>query len=259
MQTSPYAVRAFELWLVRFRRTWRGTSTYALFMPLLYLVAMGTGVGALVSRDDPGVLGGVPYLAFIAPGILAATAMQTGAGEASWPVMGAVRWMRIYHAQVSTPLDAGDAFHGHLLWMVARITLNSGAVLLAATILQAPRSALAPLALAAATLTGAAFAAPIAAWAVRQEGDTNFAILFRLGITPMFLFSGTFFPVETLPAALRAVAYATPLWHGTDLCRTLMLGGATPLRSLGHVAYLAVWVAAGLVAGRRTYASRLTA
>ena len=257
--SSPYAVRAFELWLVRFKHTWRGTSTFALVTPLIYLVAMGTGVGVLVTRNDPAALGGVSYLAYIAPGIVAATAMQTGAGEASWPVMGAVRWMRVYHAQVATPLDAGNAFHGHVLWMVARIAINSAAVLLAATVLQVPRSALAPLAVAAATLTGAAFAAPIATWAVTQTGDSNFSILFRLGITPMFLFSGTFFPVETLPAALRAIAYATPLWHGTELCRALVLGGATPLRSLGHVAYLSVWVVVGLVVGRRTYAKRLTA
>ena len=255
---TPYAVRAYELWLARFRRTWRGTSTYTLVSPLLYLGAMGVGVGGLVSRQDAASLGGVSYLAFIAPGMVAATAMQTAAAEASWPVMGAVRWMRIYHAQAATPLRVDDVFHGHVLWMLTRVVMTSAAVLVAAAVFQVPRSALTPLALPAATLTGAAFALPIAAWAVKQEGDSLFSVLFRLGITPMFLFSGTFFPVETLPAVLRAIAYATPLWHGADLCRGLVLGGARPLASLGHVAYLAAWAAAGLVAGRRTYARRLT-
>lgn len=254
---TPYALRAYELWLVRFRRNWRGMSTYTLVGPLLYLAAMGAGVGSLITGRDAASLGGVSYLAFIAPGMLAATAMQTAAAEASWPVMGALRWMRIYHAQAATPLSVGDVFHGHVLWMLSRVAITSAAMLLAATVLGVPESALTPLALPAAVLTGAAFAAPIAAWSVRQEGDSMFSVLFRLGITPMFLFSGTFFPVETLPGVLRAVAYATPLWHGADLCRGLMLGGATPLRSLGHVAYLAAWAVAGLVAGRRTYAKKL--
>jgi lipooligosaccharide transport system permease protein len=169
-----------------------------------------------------------------------------------------MRWMRVYHAQVAAPLRVSDVFHGHLLGMLARVAATSAAMLLAAVVLQVPRSALTPLALPVAVLVGAAFAAPIAAWAVTQEGDGAMAILFRLGITPMFLFSGTFFPVETLPAALRAIAYATPLWHGAELCRDLMLGGATPLRSLGHVAYLAAWTAVGILAAHRTYAKKLT-
>jgi lipooligosaccharide transport system permease protein len=254
---TPYALRAYELWLMRFKRVWRGSASYTLFGPLLYLGAMGAGVGSLVARRDPTALGGVSYVAFIAPGLVAATAMQTAAGEATWPVTGAVRWMRSYHAQTATPLRVADVFDGHLLWMLTRIAMTSGAMLVAATLFGLPRSLLTPLALPAAVLTGAAFAAPIAAWAVGQEGDSMFSVLFRLGITPMFLFSGTFFPVATLPAALRAVAYVTPLWHGADLCRGLVLGGAAPLRSLVHVAYLGLWAVAGVLAGRRTYARRL--
>ena len=251
-------MRAYELWLMRFRRDWRGMSTYALVGPLLYLGAMGAGVGSLITGRDAASLGGVSYLAFIAPGIVAATAMQTAAGEATWPVMGAMRWMRVYHAQVAAPLSVADVFHGHLIGMLARVAATSAAMLLAAALLGVADSLLTPLALLAAVLTGAAFAAPIAAWAVTQEGDSLFSVLFRLGITPMFLFSGTFFPVETLPAVLRGIAYVTPLGHGADLCRDLMLGGARPLASLGHVAYLAAWTAVGLYFGRRSYAKRLT-
>jgi lipooligosaccharide transport system permease protein len=257
VSSTSYALRAYELWVLRFKRVWRGTGTYTLFGPLLYLGAMGAGVGSLVTRQDAASLGGVSYLAYIAPGMVAATAMQTAAGEATWPVMGAMRWMRVYHAQAATPLRVADVFHGHLLWMLTRIALTCAAMLVAATILGVPESLLTPLAVPAATLMGAAFAAPIAAWSVTQEGDSLFSVLFRLVITPMFLFSGTFFPVETLPAALRVVAYLTPLWHGADLCRDLVLGGATPLGSLVHVAYLSAWTVVGLVAGRRTYAKRL--
>ncbi|HWL34628.1 MAG TPA: ABC transporter permease [Frankiaceae bacterium] len=257
MASTSYALRAYELWFLRFKRVWRGTGTYTLFGPLLYLGAMGAGVGSLVTRQDAASLGGVSYLAYIAPGMIAATAMQTAAGEASWPVMGAMRWMRVYHAQAATPLGVADVFHGHLLWMLSRVAMTSAAMLLAATILGVTDSLLAPLVMPAAVLTGAAFAAPIAAWSVTQEGDGLFSVLFRLVITPMFLFSGTFFPVETLPVVLRGIAYVTPMWHGADLCRDLVLGGATPLMSLVHVAYLSAWTLVGLVAGRRTYAKRL--
>jgi lipooligosaccharide transport system permease protein len=251
---TPYAIRAYELWLMRFRRDWRGAWTYSVLGPFLYLGAMGAGVGSLVARHDPASLGGVSYLDFVGPAMVAATAMQTGAAEASWQVLGALRWMRVYHAQVATPVGAGDVFAGHLLWMLSRVAMTSGAMVLAATVLGVPHSALAPLAWPAAVLTGAAFAAPVAAWAVTRQQDAAFAVLFRVVLTPLFLFSGTFFPVAGLPPALRAVAYVTPLWHGADLCRGLMLGGATPVRSLAHVAYLGAWAAAGIVVGRRTYA-----
>jgi len=81
--------------------------------------------------------------------------------------------------------------------------------------------------------------------------------LFRFGIMPMFLFSGTFFPVSQLPAALRIVAYITPLWHGVDLCRHLALGKATLLGSLGHVAYLLLWFGGGCAVALSTYRRRL--
>ena len=89
------------------------------------------------------------------------------------------------------------------------------------------------------------------------ERDSGLSALFRFGIIPMFLFSGTFFPVSQLPAALRPIAYFTPLWHGVDLCRHLALGRASFLGSLAHVAYLVLWIAAGMVIATVTYRRRL--
>jgi len=102
-----------------------------------------------------------------------------------------------------------------------------------------------------------AFAAPIAAFAATQDNDSYFAALFRFVVIPMFLFSGTFFPVSQLPAIMRPVAYLTPLWHGVDLCRTLALGTATVGRTALHTAYLLVWVIAGTAVARLTYRRRL--
>jgi len=111
----------------------------------------------------------------------------------------------------------------------------------------------------AAVLTGLAFAAPVAAWAVTVKVETSFTYVFRFGLMPLMLFSGTFFPLSQLPAGLRALAYVTPLWHGVALCRAFSLGTAAsdPVGMLGHVAYLAALAAAGIWAGARTYRRRL--
>ena len=113
------------------------------------------------------------------------------------------------------------------------------------------------LALPAAVLLGAAFTAPFAAYAATQESDAAFVPVNRFIVVPMFLFSGTFFPVTQLPLPLEWLAYLTPLWHGVDLCRELTLGTVHFWRALGHVAYLSAFVVVGLLWARRTYAARL--
>jgi lipooligosaccharide transport system permease protein len=105
-------------------------------------------------------------------------------------------------------------------------------------------------------LTGIAFAAPVSAFAATQDKDSSFSTLYRFAIIPMFLFSGTFFPISQLPAWLQLVAYVTPLYHGVALCRDLTLG-QVGWADLGHVAYLCALVAIGYAAGRRTFARRL--
>ena len=112
------------------------------------------------------------------------------------------------------------------------------------------------LALPAAILTGMAFAAPVSAFAATQDKDSSFSTLYRFAIIPMFLFSGTFFPISQLPTWLQVVAYVTPLYHGVALCRDLTLG-QVHWADLGHVAYLCAFVAVGYTAGRRTFAKRL--
>jgi lipooligosaccharide transport system permease protein len=121
------------------------------------------------------------------------------------------------------------------------------------------QSAWVVLAYPAAVLTGLAFATPIAAWAVTVKIESSFTYIFRFVMMPLMLFSGTFFPISQLPAGLRLLAYATPLWHGVALCRAFSLGTAAgdPLVMLGHVAYLAVLAAVGIWAGARTYRRRL--
>jgi lipooligosaccharide transport system permease protein len=120
-------------------------------------------------------------------------------------------------------------------------------------------SPLVVLAIPAATLTGLAFAAPIAAFSATQKTPERFAAIFRFGITPLFLFSGTFFPVESLPDVVRPIAWVTPLYHGSSLTRGLALGTLLddPLLALVHVLVLVACTAAGTWAMVRLIERRL--
>jgi lipooligosaccharide transport system permease protein len=239
-------LRAFTYWAYQYRRTWRGSAISTVLSPVLFLAAMGVGLGSLVNSTRAGGVEGVPYLVFLAPGLLAATAMQIGASESTYPVLGSIKWFKTYLAMLATPLGALDVLLGHLLWIAVRVLSGSLVYLGVMTAFGATRSALALLAVPAALLTGLAFAAPVVAFAATREHDTGFAALFRFVVTPLFLFSGTFFPVSQLPVVLEKLAYVTPLWHGVDLCRTLTLGTASAGMTLLHVAYLAAWLVAGL-------------
>ncbi|HXW46359.1 MAG TPA: ABC transporter permease [Streptosporangiaceae bacterium] len=251
------AVRAFRFWLVNYRRTWRGTIYSSVLNPVLYLGAMGLGLGELVDKHGSASLGGVSYLVFLAPGLLAAQAMQTAMGESTYPVMGSVKWLKTYQAAAATPLRPADILAGHLLFTTMRLAMNCTIFLAVMAAFGAVRSPWVLAAVPVAVLTGIAFAAPIEAFAVTREKDQSFAMLFRFGMIPMFLFSGTFFPVTQLPAWIRPLAYVTPLWHGVALCRALSLGTATLPAALGHVAYLAAVAAIGVAAGACTYRRRL--
>ena len=237
--SSP-AVRSLQSWAYRYKRTWRGSAVSGVLQPVLFLAAMGLGLGSLVNRGHTTSLGGVTYLVFLAPALLAAGAMQTAALESTWPVMAAVKWLKTYDAMLATPLRVRDVLMGHLTWIALRVTMTCGVFLAVMAAFGAVKSPEAVFLLPAGVLTGLAFAAPIAAYAVTLERDGPLSALFRFGIVPMFLFSGTFFPVSQLPAALQPIAYITPLWHGVDLCRHLALGRASLLGSLAHVAYLAL-------------------
>jgi lipooligosaccharide transport system permease protein len=253
----PLAVRQLRFWLTDYRRTWRGTIYSSVLNPLLFLGAMGVGLGSLVDAHGTARLGGVSYLVFLAPGLLAATAMQTGVGESTYPVYGSIKWNKTYQAAVASPLRPADVFHGHVLFVTLRLVMNCSVFIAVAAALGAVESPWVLAALPVAVLTGLAFAIPIEAWAVTRTHDSSFAMVFRFGMIPLFLFSGTFFPITQLPAWLRPVAYLTPLWHGVSLCRALSLGRPDLAHALIDVGYLAALAGAGLLAGSRTYRRRL--
>jgi len=250
-----YPLRSYEYWLRSYRRTWRGSVISSLVNPVLYLTALGVGLGSVMKHRGNQL--GVPYVDYVAPGMLAATCMQIASFESAYPIMAAIRWTRQFHAMLATPLRIRDVIVGHQLYVASRIAFVSGVYLGIIAAFGAVRSFEALAAWPVAIVLGLAFSAPVSAMAAWLQRDEGFNALFRFGITPMFLFSGTFFPVTQLPLGFREVAYATPLWHAVDLMRHLTLGTATFWPAIGHVAYLAAWAVAGLALARRTYTNRL--
>lgn len=245
-----------NLWV--YRRTWRGSILGSFLTPLLYLTAMGIGLGALVEERGTAAFGGYDYVHFLGPGILAASCMQSATFESSFPVMGKIAWRRNYDAMLSTPLDVRHVLAGELLWIGFRVTTISIVFLLVLTAFGIPRSPLAVLAIPSAILTGLAFSAAVIAFSATQRNAEGFSWMFRFLINPLFLFSGTFFPLSALPPAAEWVAAATPLYHGVALVRGTILGdadflGIWPL----HIAYLVGFLAVGAILANRLLRRRL--
>ena len=242
--------------LTAYRHFWRSSLISSVLEPALFLASMGLTLGILVDRG-PGLPGGVSYLSFLAPGLLVAAAMQTGTFESTYPVLGAIKWDKTYDAVLATPTRATDLITGHLLFVAFRVTTAASLFLAVLVLFGAADSWLVLLTVPAALLTGLAFAAPVSALAARLENDSGFAALQRFGIIPMFLFSGTFFAVDQLPAALRPVAWATPLFHAVELCRGFTTGDIEWLAVVGHSAFLGACIAVGWWLGAREFAKRL--
>jgi lipooligosaccharide transport system permease protein len=255
---TPTSLRAFELWITRYRRMWGSGLTTTVLAPLLFLTAMGFGLGSLVDRGPGAASFGVNYVSFIAPGLLAAAAIQTAAAEAMWPVLGSIKWDRTYHAMLATPLGVPDVLLGHLLFMAMRVLLSTVGFAVVMALFGTLHSWWAPLAIPAATLGGLAIAAAFTAFAATREVDSSFAALNRFVIIPMFLFSGTFYPITRLPSLVRPVAYITPLYHSVALCRAFTLGRVDAGATLVHAGFLVGVVAVSWRLGLVTFRRRLT-
>ena len=194
-------LRAALYWGYQYKRTWRSSIVTSFLIPVLYLTSMGVALGSLVDKHSHGVAG-VSYVSYLAPGLLAATCMQIGANDTMWPVMGAIKWMRTYLAMLAAPLDVYDVLLGHLAWVAARLGIVTTIYLAVMAAFGTVHSPWAILALPAGVLTGMAFAAPMAAFSATQEKDTAFSTVYRFVVIPLFLFSGTFFPISQLPRLL---------------------------------------------------------
>jgi len=255
---TPPVIRVVEREMRVFARLWRGMVFSQFLSPVLFLAAMGLGLGGLV-KEHTGNVGGLTYLDFVAPGLLAASAMQIGANEAMWPVLGGVKWVKNFHAIVATSITAGELVGGYILWIVLRAVFGSTVFLLVAALLGAVPSAWGVLAIPASALCAAAFCAPLAAYSVGVDTDLVFPVIMRVGVLPLTLFSGTFFPISQLPGWLRPFAELSPLWHGAELARHATTGSLHAGADIVHILVLVACTGAGLVWARSAFARRLTA
>jgi lipooligosaccharide transport system permease protein len=255
--TAAFVGRVVEVNARNYRRTFRGSVISTFVGPVLFLAGMGLGLGTLVKGGGGSSLDGVTYISFIAPGLMAATAMDIASIEGTWPVMASIKWLKTYDAVLATPIAVPDLVLGTLVWIGIR--LFSSAVVFA--FIAAAFGAI-PLvrgfeAVGPAVLTGLAFAAPIMAFTTYCKHESQLSALYRFAIIPMFLFSGTFFPVSQLPGWLQPIAHFTPLWHGVELTRSVALDTPIELNPILHVGYLTIFVAVGLAVATRGLQKRM--
>jgi lipooligosaccharide transport system permease protein len=255
---TPLALRVFESEARVYRRTWRASVFSSFLNPVLYLAAMGLGLGSLVDANLPEGVEGVTYLTFIAPGLLVATAMQTGASEGAWKVMAGIKWLKTYHARLATPISISGLVYGHMLWSGARVLMVSIVFALVMTAFRIAPLGQSLLAVGPALLVGLGMAAVTTAFTARLKDEGGLPLYFRLVVIPMFLFSGAFFPITQLPGWLQAVALATPMYHGVELSRAIVVGTEPPIAWWISVLYLLAWIVAGTALSLGPFRKRLT-
>lgn len=243
----------FEGYLAGFRRNWRATLLTSFGLPILTLLGIGLGVGKyLTTRFDD-----VPYVEWIVPGLIAATAMNLAVSNSTWPVLAKHSWTGTYRTQISAPLRVRDVLAGHLAFVLFRVLISCLALLAVAATFGAIASPSALVAVPVTLLLALAFAAPTFAFSATVRSEIYFSALTRFVIMPMSLFAGVFFPVALLPEALRWLAAISPLSSGIDVIRSAMQHVATPWPVLVHLGYLAAWATAGWVAAHRRFRRRL--
>lgn len=236
---------AFKVWF-RNLMVWRKLIAPSLFFtfgePFVYLLGLGFGLGRFVGEVD-----GMSYLTFLASGLVAATAMNTASFEGMYSVFTRMVHQQTYDALLATPLEVDDIVAGEMLWCATKSVLAATPILAVAALLGAVRE---PSALAAIPLffvIGLCFAGPAVVVSAFAPSYDFFNYYVTLLITPMFIFSGVFYPVSTLPEAARVVVEVLPLSHAVALVRPLVAGTAPDQVAL-HLAVLVAYALAGYVA-----------
>ena len=235
-------------------RSWRASFVLSVLAPVMFLSAMGLGLGSLITEGQS--FGGIDYLAFFATGMLAANSMQNGVFGATYPMMSKITWQKNYEAMLASPLSVKEIVLGELGWSavaLAQVAIPYFVVMALFGIFDSPTSLLA---IPAAVLLGLACAAPMAAYTATLQTDEAYTWIFRLVVTPMFLLGGTFFPVEELPRWAQVVAQLTPVFHGVELIRQVTVYDLE-MSALWHIAYLVALLVVGTELATRNLERRL--
>ncbi|WP_203335564.1 ABC transporter permease [Nocardioides limicola] len=250
--------RLFDYWAIVYQRTWKGSVITSFLAPLLYVLALGVILGGFIEADPATLEGASSYLAFVVPGLIAAHAMQIAVFETTYPVMGMIKWHRVYESMLATPLRIVDLITSTLLFVLFRLVTTCAVFMLAL----APFGVFATwwgalLAFVAQVLVGMAFGALVLAITAGLQNEQGFAVIFRLGMVPLMLFSGAFFPVSNLGPVMEWVARLTPLWHGVNLSRMFALDTVDWALVALHVVVLAALTVLGWACAVRRLTRRL--
>lgn len=258
--------RRYGSWYVAEHRI-RGMRAYAQTIiatsignPLVYLFALGVGLASLVdSNVGDGGVGGVSYLAFVAPALLAAAAVTVAAEECTYPIMMGFKWNPIFYAMNAAPISGNQITNGMTIAVLVRMVPTTAIYFIVMVLFGAVPSAWGVALILVSSLTGIAVGLIIMPYSASIEEDKGqMAMIQRFGILPMFLFSGTFFPLDTLPIYLQWIGWISPLWHGTELGRVVSYGAVEPIwLTAAHILYLSAISIAGWKLTQRIVTRRL--
>ena len=210
---------------------------YGIGHPILYLMSIGIGLGSLVSKNL-GLVDGVPYLTFLAPALLMASALQVAVDETSFVVIQGFSWEKSFFAMNQTAITGKQIASGLMYYAIFRVIMNSGIYAIFLVLFGAMTLESVPMQLLIAVLVGTSFGFVMMAYAayIKEEGDW-LVLMMRFIIAPMFMFSGTFYQIENMPELVQQIAWVSPLWHATELARTASYGSSDNY-TLAHILIL---------------------
>jgi lipooligosaccharide transport system permease protein len=242
-------------------RSYKWTVVFtAIGSPLVYLIAFGIGLASLVSANlGENAVDGVSYLEFVAPALLMAAAFSIASEEFMFLMMLGFKWNPTFYGMNSAPLTGRQIVDGIVLFVVIRMTITCVAYYIVLVLFGAISSPWGVLMIPVGVLTGLAFGAPLMAYSSSiREDKQQFSVIFRLIVLPLTLFSGTMFPLESLPIGLQWIGWISPLWHGAELGRQVSYGPTEPFwLSIAHVGFLVALVVIGWAIAVRVCVRRL--
>ncbi|WP_242703554.1 ABC transporter permease [Arthrobacter sp. D5-1] len=232
---------------------------YSVGQPVAYLFAMGVGLASLVDANSEATFGGVSYLEFVAPALLVSAAVMTASGEFSYPIMDGFKWRRVFYGPHASPLIPEQIASGHIMASTLRFLLQSVVYFVVVALFGASPGPWGWVSALVATVAALSFGLPLMAYAASIIQDKGqFALVQRFIVMPLFLFSGTFFPLDSLPIAVRWIGWISPVWHGTELSRVFTYGmDQSPVLTIIHVVFLLATAAVGWMVVRRQFVKRM--
>jgi lipooligosaccharide transport system permease protein len=220
--------RAFRVWqrhLTVYTKLYKSSIALNFVEPILYLAALGLGLGAFVKE-----INGVPYINFIAPGIIASSSMFAAIYECTYGTYVRMTYQKTFDAILATPVNIDDLVAGELMWGATKSLLYGTIIIFVISLFGLVSSPLIILIIPLLFITGLIFAEISVIFTAIVPGIDSFNYFYTIFMTPMFLFSGIFFPLDNLPPIVSKIAFFTPLYHLVNICRAFSSGQLSIIR-----------------------------